>query len=233
MNALLKKRVAPVGDEPAITKLQKRLALSDRAVLIDTPGMLWPRIAPESALKLAESHSIGRNAYSSEDVAADLGDYLLADYRTLVTQRFGDVPEGCTGVGLVEWIAESRALLLQGGVLDLEKAALVLLNDFRSGTIGRITLETPEQVGARPEPTRVPLAARPPPTRTPPARPAAPRAWTERPPETGTPKAAKTPKRSPPAPRAAKESPPETRSFKPAPKPTRPPRPRAEPSKRG
>ena len=71
MNALLKKRVAAVGDEPAVTKTQQRLYLGNNMVLIDTPGMLWPKIEhPSDGLMLAASHAVGSNALIEEEVAS-------------------------------------------------------------------------------------------------------------------------------------------------------------------
>ena len=88
MNALLNKRVAKVGDEPAVTKNQQRIELSDKAVLIDTPGMMWPKIQYDSdGFMLAASHAIGRNAVIDEEVATFLGDLLLKRYPALLTAR--------------------------------------------------------------------------------------------------------------------------------------------------
>ncbi|NLR75868.1 ribosome biogenesis GTPase YlqF [Leeia aquatica] len=149
MNALLKRRVANVGDEPAVTKTQQRLDINERMMLTDTPGMLWPKIAyPQDGLKLAASHSVGRNAYIEEEVAAFLGDYLLGNYPALLLARYGKLDGIADGVALVEAIAKRRGFRLKGNVLDLEKAALTLLTEYRSGTLGRISLETPEQVDA-------------------------------------------------------------------------------------
>src|SRR3569623_2027070 len=79
MNALLKIRVAKVGDEPAVTKQQQRLYLGNNMVLIDTPGMMWPKIAhPSDGLMLAASHAIGSKALNEEEVARILGALLLA-----------------------------------------------------------------------------------------------------------------------------------------------------------
>jgi ribosome biogenesis GTPase A len=141
MNALLKRHVAAVGDQPAITKMHMGHALGPGMWLIDTPGLLWPGIAPASAMKLAAIYSVGTNGYDDQEVAADLGQYLLLHYPRLVAKRFGEVPAGCDGHGLVAWVARSRSLLSKGAVLDLNKAAVVLLNDFRGGALGRITIE--------------------------------------------------------------------------------------------
>jgi len=143
MNALLRRHVANVGDEPAITKIHMSHKLGDTMVLIDTPGLMWPGIAHESAVKLAATHSIGRNAYDDQSVAEELGHYLLVHYPQLLTERFGAMAAGSTGAAVVEAIAHNRNLRLKEGVFDLNKAAITLLNDFRSGALGRISLERP------------------------------------------------------------------------------------------
>ncbi|HYC42994.1 MAG TPA: ribosome biogenesis GTPase YlqF [Noviherbaspirillum sp.] len=145
MNALLKKRVAAVGDEPAVTKAQQRLYLGNNMVLVDTPGMLWPKIEhPTDGLMLAASHAVGVNALIEEEVATFLADLLLARYPQLVTARYGFPTDGIDGVAVIEGIAKRRAFRIKGGDLDFEKAAHTLLLDYRSGALGRISLETPE-----------------------------------------------------------------------------------------
>jgi ribosome biogenesis GTPase A len=145
MNALLNKRVAKVGDEPAVTKNQQRIELSDQAVLIDTPGMMWPKIQYDSdGFMLAASHAIGRNAVIDEEVATFLGDLLLKRYPTLLAARYKFETAGMDGVDVVENVAKKRGFRMKGGDLDLEKAAMTLLTDYRSGSLGRISLETPD-----------------------------------------------------------------------------------------
>ena len=144
MNALLKRRVAAVGDEPAITKSQQSFDLNDKMTLIDTPGLMWPKIQHESdGLMLAASHAIGRNAIIEEEVATFLSNILLAHYPALLTARYGFVVSGMDGTDVIAAIAQRRGYLLKGGVPDLEKTAHVLLQDYRSGVLGRISLETP------------------------------------------------------------------------------------------
>jgi ribosome biogenesis GTPase A len=145
MNALLKKRVAAVGDEPAVTKTQQRLYLNNNMVLIDTPGMLWPKIEhPSDGLMLAASHAIGTNALIEEEVATFLADLLLTRYPQLISARYGFPTEGIDGVSVLEGVAKRRAFRIKGGDLDVEKAAHTLLQDYRSGALGRISLETPD-----------------------------------------------------------------------------------------
>ncbi|MGB6055141.1 MAG: ribosome biogenesis GTPase YlqF [Burkholderiaceae bacterium] len=144
MNALLKRRVAKVGDEPAVTKAQQRLYLGNNMVLIDTPGMLWPKIAHASdGLMLAASHAVGSNALIEEEVATFLAGLLLERYPQLLAARYGLQPQDMDGVAVVEAVAQKRGYRLKGGTLDLEKAAHTLLLDYRSGALGRISLETP------------------------------------------------------------------------------------------
>ncbi|MBT9496740.1 MULTISPECIES: ribosome biogenesis GTPase YlqF [Zoogloea] len=144
MNALLKKRVAKVGDEPAVTKSQQVLDLSPTMTLTDTPGMMWPKITHDAdGFALAASHAIGRNAVIDEEVANFLGGLLLARYPALIAKRYGVPVEGLDGPALVEAIARRRGCLLRGGGLDIEKASLILLQDYRDGAIGRVSLETP------------------------------------------------------------------------------------------
>jgi ribosome biogenesis GTPase A len=144
INALLKRRTAAVGDEPAITKNLQHFDLSDSMQLIDTPGMMWPKIEYETdGYLLAASNLIGRNAYEESEVAAFLGDLLMERYPSLVKQRYKSATDEIDGVSLIEAIAKQRGFRIRGQEFDLEKAAMTLLQDYRSGTLGRISLETP------------------------------------------------------------------------------------------
>lgn len=147
MNALLKRRVAKVGDEPAVTKSQQTFDLGAHMTITDTPGLMWPKIAHDSdGFMLAASHAIGRNAVIDEEVAAFLGDLLLARYPALLAARYGIVSErlaALDGAAFVEAVAMRRGCRLKGGGVDLEKASQILLTDYRSGALGRISLETP------------------------------------------------------------------------------------------
>jgi len=97
-----------------------------------------------TASKLAATHSIGRAAYDDEEVALGLGLALLRRYPELLAARFGAFPRPCDEHGLLAFIAASRHMVKAGGP-DLARAATVLLNDFRSGALGRISLETVEE----------------------------------------------------------------------------------------
>lgn len=147
MNMLLKRRVANVGDEPAVTKSQQSHSINDHMTLTDSPGLMWPKIEHDSdGLMLAAIHAIGRNAVFEEEVAEFLGGVLLYRYPELLTARFGFSVEGLDGIGLLEAIAKKRGCLIKGknGGLDLEKAAMIFLTELRAGKLGRISLETPD-----------------------------------------------------------------------------------------
>lgn len=145
MNALLKRKVAKVGDEPAVTKHQQTLDLGPGMTLTDTPGMMWPKIDYDSdGYMLAASHAIGRNAVIDEEVATFLGGILLERYPALIAARYRIDPAQLDGPALLEAVGRRRGCLVKGGGLDLEKAALILLQDYRDGVLGRISLETPE-----------------------------------------------------------------------------------------
>ena len=149
MNALLNRRVAKVGDEPAVTKSQQRFEIDATFSITDTPGMMWPKIAYESdGYMLAASHAIGRNAVIDEDVAVFLADNLLNTYPDLINARYKlnlmkiDVMQ-IDGVDLLEAIAKRRSYKRHDGLWDMEKTAVAFLTDYRSGAIGRVSLETP------------------------------------------------------------------------------------------
>jgi len=145
MNALLNRRVANVGDEPAVTKSQQSFELNDHISITDTPGLMWPKIEHDSdGFMLAASHAIGRNAVIDEEVATFLSDILLARYPDLLAARYRLDVAGMDGADVIAAVAARRGYRLKGGTADLEKAALTLLQDYRSGALGRVSLETPQ-----------------------------------------------------------------------------------------
>src|SRR5262245_6742485 len=148
VNALLKRKAAKTGDEPAITRHQSRWDLGSDMVLIDTPGLMWSIKNPDDGLMLAASHAIGENAFISEEVATFLAEILLARYPGLVEKRYGVRSNDLDGPGLVEAIARRRGYLLKGGRGDYEKAGNALVLDYRSVALGRASLETPESRAA-------------------------------------------------------------------------------------
>ncbi len=143
VNALLKRKAAKTGDEPAVTRTQCRVQRDDRHELIDTPGLMAPAIPQASAYLLAASHLIGPESYTDEDVATVLGDLLGARYPGLLRTRYDLKAETFDGYDVITTIAKKRGYLRKGGTPDLEKAGRALIQDYRSGLLGRISLETP------------------------------------------------------------------------------------------
>ncbi len=145
INTLYGQRAARTGDEPGITKLEQKIVLANDFYLFDTPGMLWPRIIVErSGYHLAASGGIGRNAYDEEEVALELLDRLQPRYIDQLQARY-KLAGDSSGDTLLADIGRKRGGLMSGGRVNLQKAAEIVLNDFRSGTLGRISLETPAE----------------------------------------------------------------------------------------
>lgn len=144
INVIANRRAANVGDKPAVTKSQQYVELEDNFSLSDTPGILWPRIDDERAgLRLAFAGSIPDTAIDSEPVALFGAKFLLDHYPELVVARYklSEVPP--TADALIDEIGRRRGGLRAGGVIDRNKAADILIHDFRSGALGRISLELP------------------------------------------------------------------------------------------
>jgi ribosome biogenesis GTPase A len=147
INTLTGKRAAKTGDEAGITKLEQRIAQADDFYLFDTPGMLWPRIiVAKSGYNLAASGAIGRNAFEEEDVALEMLDYLQQHYGIELATRFKlEKTEHLKVEDLLEAIGRKRGTLQSGGHVNTQKAAEILIHDFRAGLLGRISLETPAE----------------------------------------------------------------------------------------
>jgi ribosome biogenesis GTPase A len=148
MNTLVGKKAAKTGDEAGITKIEQRINLASDFYLFDTPGMLWPKITIEKGgYHLAASGAVGRNAYDEEEVALELLTSLKRPYPHLLAARYKldkveEIPSLHDEVLLAE-IGRKRGAVMSGGRVNLQKAAEIVLNDFRSAILGRITLETP------------------------------------------------------------------------------------------
>ena len=144
INALAGKACAKTGNKPGVTKGKQWIRLSKQLELLDTPGILWPKFEDQQVgLHLAMIGSINDEILNVEELALSVIDYLTAEYPGTLEKRFGF--EGVTDrVEILGEIARVRGCLKKGNELDYEKAARLLMDDFRSGKLGRITLEKPE-----------------------------------------------------------------------------------------
>lgn len=145
INLLAGRTVAKTGNEPAITKRQQHIVLSDSWVLRDTPGVLWPNVDnPNSGYRLAATGAIRDTAMDSSEVASYLLDYLCPNYPERLQQRYNIELPLDDSVGTLEAIGHARGCIGAGGLVDFDRAARLLLTEFRAGQLGQITLETPE-----------------------------------------------------------------------------------------
>ncbi len=144
INTLMDRAVAAVGDKPAVTKSQQQVILPSGMVLSDSPGILWPKIDDaETGLKLALGGVIPDTAIDYLNVVTFAAQLFLERYPALVVARFklGEAPQGPEA--LLAQIGRRRACLQSGGSVDLYKAAAIRVHEFRSGALGRISLEVP------------------------------------------------------------------------------------------
>lgn len=147
INTLAGKKIAKTGNEPAVTRRQQKIQVGERLQVIDTPGVLWPRIEnPDSAYRLGASGAIRDTAMDYEEVGFWAAGDLLSRYPSLFLARYKltDLPGDAEQ--LLEAIARKRGGLRPGGVIDYHRACEVLLHDLRGGHLGRVTLETPEDI---------------------------------------------------------------------------------------
>lgn len=147
INAMAGRKIAKTGNEPAVTKAQQRIKVDNGITLLDTPGILWPKIHNEySGYRLAATGAIKDTAMSVEDVAFYLSAFLLQQYPDTLLDRYdlASLPE--TEIDFLEMLGARRGCLRAGGQVDLEKASSILINEYRSGQLGLITLETPEMI---------------------------------------------------------------------------------------
>ena len=148
INTLAGKRMAKVGDKPAITTCAQLIDLRNGIVLSDTPGLLWPDMSDQvAAYRLATSGAIGASALDYTTVGLFAAEYMMRRYPELLKDRYKltDMPDSPTAV--IEEIGRCLGCLASGGVVDQHRAAEAFLRELRAGKIGRVSLEEPEPDG--------------------------------------------------------------------------------------
>ena len=147
INILAGKSIAKTGNEPAVTKAQQRINLGNDFVLVDTPGVLWPKVENDASMyRLAISGAVKDTAFEYEDIAFFAAEYLLKAYPDNIMQRFKLENLPRNELELIETIGRKRGCLRGGGRIDLNKASKILLTELRAGKLGRITLEAPGMI---------------------------------------------------------------------------------------
>ena len=144
INSLAGKAAAKTGNKPGVTKGKQWIRLNKQVELLDTPGILWPKFEDQTVgLRLALIGSIKDEVLQTEELAAELIRFLAANYPGVLENKYTitAAPDPYVMLGR---IAESRHCLVRGNELDTEKAAMLLMDDFREGKLGRLTLEYPQ-----------------------------------------------------------------------------------------
>ena len=155
INRMAQKTSAQVGNRPGVTRQKQWIRLSNNIELLDTPGVLWPRLDNQKvALNLAYTGTIKNEVLDDQDVAYNLLKYLIEEYRQNVIQRYAlrediidailhnkELEENEQIVEIMNYIGEKRGAIAKGNSIDLEKVSRIILDDFRSGNLGKITLE--------------------------------------------------------------------------------------------
>jgi len=147
INHLAGRQIAKTGNEPAVTKMQQRIKLDRGIVLLDTPGVLWPKLENQhGGFRLAITGAIKETAISNEDIALYAVAYLRDAYPNYLLDRYQLSELSPDDETLLSEIGSQRGCLRAGGRVDLERAAKIVLTELRAGTLGQLTLETPEMM---------------------------------------------------------------------------------------
>ena len=146
LNQLTDRKLAKTGNEPAVTRSQQRVQLDEDWYLVDTPGLLWPRLEDQgAAYRLACTGTIRNTAVEAEDIAWFTAEMLLSEHRHALSRRYHIAASITEPEQLLRHIAEIRGSLGKGGHPDWHKTSELLLNDYRSGKLGSLSLETPPE----------------------------------------------------------------------------------------
>lgn len=154
INRITKKVSAEVGNRPGVSKQKQWIRINDEIELMDTPGVLWPKFESEEvALNLSFTGTIKDDILEITEIAYFLTKFLLENYRKNLLERYSldeqivnnilqqEQPENLNIYEIMKLIGKKRGAIISGGNIDDEKTSKIILDDFRSGKIGRITLE--------------------------------------------------------------------------------------------
>lgn len=145
INRLAGGKRAKVEDRPGVTRTKQWVKLQDNTELLDMPGVLWPKFEDQSAaVRLAFTGAISDDILDIETLAMKLLSYLAESYPQSLTERYKIELSGeDDGPALLEKVGRRRGMVISGGEINTERAAITVLDEFRSGKLGRITLELP------------------------------------------------------------------------------------------
>ena len=147
INKLAGGKRAKVEDRPGVTRTKQWVKLDTSAELLDMPGVLWPKFEDqEAAIRLAFTGAISDDILDIETLAMKLLKYLSEEYPQSLTERYKiEFTAEDNGLELLEKVGKKRGMMISGGEINTERAAITVLDEFRSGKMGRITLEIPQK----------------------------------------------------------------------------------------
>lgn len=146
INTLAGKACAKTGNKPGVTKGKQWIRLNKGVELLDTPGILWPKFEDQQVgMKLAFIGSIKDEILNTEELAAEFLKFMQQHYPGIIAGKY-NIEENGDVYEVLNRIAESRHCIVRGKELDVEKAAALLMDDFRSGRLGELTLEYPDRI---------------------------------------------------------------------------------------
>lgn len=143
INTFAGKACTKTGNKPGVTKGKQWIKLNNNVELLDTPGILWPKFEDQNVgMRIAFIGSINENIINQTELAFELCKFLYHNYQGILNKKYG-IEETDNGVELLNRIAEKRGCIMKGGQKDIDKASLLIMDDFRNTRIGNITLEEP------------------------------------------------------------------------------------------
>ncbi len=146
INRMAKASKAVVADKPGVTRGNQWFNIGNGVELLDTPGVLWPKFEDETVgMHLAYTGAVKDNILDVETLCRGLTEILLSDYSEMLESRYAVLCENLTAHEYMEAVAKKRGMLISGGEIDTERVSVMILDEFRGGRIGKITLERPEE----------------------------------------------------------------------------------------
>lgn len=143
INSYAKKACAKTGNKPGVTKGKQWIKLNKNLELLDTPGILWPKFEDQQiGLKLAMAGSINDEILNIAELSVELIKFLVKEYPGTILDRYG-VAEDLKELDILEQVGVKRGCLKKGNTIDIDKAADIIVDEFRAGKLGRISLERP------------------------------------------------------------------------------------------
>lgn len=150
INRLAGRKAAETSDRPGVTRGKQWITVDQGLLLLDTPGILWPKFEdPEVGMRLAYTGAVKEDVIDTETLACHFMELLAKFYPQTLLERYKlEAPEGADGYDLLQLAGKKRGYLVSGGEVNTERMAKALMDDYRSGKLGKLTLESPEEQNA-------------------------------------------------------------------------------------